>query len=382
MRPRLVVVSYLAHAPFAPRGIRTRALVRALEDRWRIELVAAPAPADAPAGVRRRRFPKVIGRAADLVVLDKHEPWSVRRLLRWEPAADAGLLVGYPFSPHAYAVPRLVAAGIPYVVDMGDPWALTEPSPDMGGLALLRAKRHERRMWNGAAGAVVTTRRQRDALLRLYPRVPVLVRANGFEPVAASGSFDTSFEPANPSVLRLAHFGTIYEARIGVMPFLRLLAEGGRWERIELHQYGAVVAADVRSEPRVEVVLHDPLPWPDAVAATSGYDAALVIGNVDPQVLPSKAVDYLVLPIARIALTPDPADDSLGRYVADKPGWLALAPDDPLAVDRVVRHVSQVWSPSELSPPRSESWPAVAEEIARFLDAVLVPPTRARPVAA
>ena len=35
--PRLVVVSYLAHAPFSPRGARTRALLSELRRQWTVE---------------------------------------------------------------------------------------------------------------------------------------------------------------------------------------------------------------------------------------------------------------------------------------------------------------------------------------------------------
>jgi hypothetical protein len=368
-RRRLVILSALAHAPFAPRGIRTRELLRALEERWDVELIAAPPPPDGPSRVRPRRFPAVVGHLADGVALDRYEPWSVRTLLRWSPQADAALLVGYPFSPHAYAVPRLAAAGIPYAVDMGDPWVLTELAPDTTALALLRARRHERRMWTRAAGAILTTEHQRNSLLRLFPALRVLVRANGFDPATVGAA------PAAARVtgrtLRLAHFGTIYQARVPVVPFLAALADDGPWERVELHQYGTVVPTAPDCDPRVGVVLHDPLPWGHAVAEAAGYDAAIVIGNVDSRVLPSKAVDYLTLPVPRVALTPDPDGDALGRYVRDRPGWLTVSPGERDAPGRLAAHVTRAWSQDDLAAPSSEAWPAVASRVADFLDDVL-----------
>ena len=74
---RLAVVSYLANDPFTPRGTRTRALLRALEQDWAIELHSSSALHAAPhrrAAVRSAR--KVVARVSKRLILDPQEPWS------------------------------------------------------------------------------------------------------------------------------------------------------------------------------------------------------------------------------------------------------------------------------------------------------------------
>src|SRR6516225_4481585 len=123
---RLAVVSYLANDPLTPRGTRTKALLKALARDWEIELHASSAMHAAPHrrwAVRRAR--KVVARVTKRVILDPQEAWSARSFRSWRPEVDAALLIGWPMSPVAYAGSRLRDAGIPYVVDVGDPWVLT-----------------------------------------------------------------------------------------------------------------------------------------------------------------------------------------------------------------------------------------------------------------
>ena len=83
---RLAVVSYLASDPITPRGTRTKALVKALERHWAIELYASSALHAAPhsrAAVRRAR--KIVARVSKRLILDPQEPWSYRRFRSWKP---------------------------------------------------------------------------------------------------------------------------------------------------------------------------------------------------------------------------------------------------------------------------------------------------------
>jgi hypothetical protein len=72
---RLAVVSYLANDPFTPRGMRTRAVPKALERDWALELHSSAALHAAPhrrAAVRRAR--KVVARVGKRLILDPQEP--------------------------------------------------------------------------------------------------------------------------------------------------------------------------------------------------------------------------------------------------------------------------------------------------------------------
>ena len=370
---RLLVVSYLAKDRFAPRGIRTRELLKELRRDWEIDLLCADRlRAETPASVTKARLPKPLRSLIHAVLIDPEEIWSIRHLWPFRfrrgrnPRPEAALLIGYPFSPLAYASARLARRGIPYIVDLGDPWALTARHPTMSGLALLRSRRAEKRMWEAAAGAIVTTAAQARALLELFPRLEVLVRPNGFDPppphtVAAGNRRPDDARDA----LRLVHFGTIYDVRVDIKTFLEKLSESGLWERVEFHQYGLMVS--LRDTAGVSLVVHEPRPWHEVISLAGAYDAALVIGNLDGRQMPSKTVEYLLLPIPRLAVTLDPERDAVADYVADKPGWLVLRPDDADAAERLRAHVDGAWPTVELLPPSSETWKSAAGQIRRFL---------------
>ena len=115
----------------------------------------------------------------------------------------------------------------------------------------------------------------------------------------------------------------------------------------------------------------------DVLGQTTGIDAALVIGNRDRKQLPSKTADYLTLPIPRIAVTQGDGEDALVEYLADKAGWLVLAPDSGDAPKRVREHVTRPWSEEELALPASEEWLVVAQAVAGFArDRLLGQPPR------
>jgi hypothetical protein len=379
---RLALVSYLAHEPYEPRGLRTRAILGELERRCSVDLVAPPQKLRSRERAISSRTRRLSGHLVRSVMIDRFEPWSRQRFGNWNPDADGALLIGYPFSPLAFASRPLSALGIPYVVDMGDPWALTAQRPDTHGLALLRSRRAETRMWSGAAGAVVTTAAQRDALQVKFPELPILVRPNGLE-IGVSGLAPRR-APSDLETLRLVHFGSTYRARMDVRPLLNRLARAGPWQRVEFTQFGQFGADWQRTRrglaAEVDVRLLHPLPWSDLAHRASEFDAALVIGNVDSSLLPSKVVSYLGLAIPRIALTSDPERDAIGTYLRDKNGWLVLRPDASDAAELVRRHISRNWTPAELAAPASESWEVVVREVADFVLGVLKRPEPARPM--
>ncbi len=369
---RIVVVSYLAHDPFSPRGIRTRALVRELERQRLVELIAAPAPSPATDGtpLLHRLTPlaarRWAGRLPDTVLIDRLEAWSRARFRTWEPQADGALLIGYPFSPLSYAASRLAACGIPFAVDVGDPWALTAAQPIVSGLGLARARRAERALWSRAAAAIVTTEVQRDRLQKLFPALPVLVQPNGLDAVDAAPLAAPA--PRGDGRLALAHFGSVYGARIDIRPFLTRLASSGAWREVDLALFGSGGWSRHGLPDNVRLRHEILVPWNEAVVRAREFDAALVIGNIDEGQLPSKAVSYLTLPIPRIAVTLDRQRDATAEYARSRPGWLVVSADATDAARDVRRHVERRWRPEELAPPADESWDVVAARVVRFVD--------------
>jgi len=375
-RPRLIVVSYLAHAPFAPRGIRTRELVVPLLQNWSVELVAGSA---VPAANSRRSqdgrsfVRRTLHLTHSSILLDRFEPWSVRRFFSWRPQAAGALLIGFPFSPIAYAARRLAAVRIPYVVDIGDPWVLTAERPVVRNLARVRAKRAEHRLWAGASGVVVTTQAQAQSLGELFPKLPMLVRPNGL-PLENEARLQADVQRRKShsgSVLRLVHFGDLSSARLDIVPFLTSLDRAGVWEQVEFHQYGSDWTGKLSETGAVRAVFHEPRAWEEIIRIASNYDLAIVVGNRDWKQLPSKAVAYLQLPVPRLAVVGDAETDALANYVKDKAAWLTLNAGANDAARQIEGHLSRRWSVGDLTPPVTESWERISEDVADFVYGVL-----------
>jgi hypothetical protein len=372
-RRRLAIVSALANRPQGPRAVRTRALAEAFGAGWDVELIAQPfhpAPQGAAVPARASRLRRLGGRGVQALLLDRWEPWSRRELGRWTPGVDAALLIGFPFSPLVVASGRLAQAGIPYVVDSGDPWWLTGGATGLRMPGPRRAVAGERRLWEGASGAVLTTRQQADKVAELVPGLPTLVRPNGYIPYPdAPGPSERAPDPAH---LRLVHFGKLEVGRVDLGAFLATLRATGPWQRITFAQYGDDFSEMLDAPPAgVDVERRAALPWEECIAASRQYDLAVVVGNVRPTQLPSKTVEYLTLPVPRLALTSPAPDDTITQYVSGRPGWIAVTAGEPDAGERVAEHVARRWTAEELAPPPEEAWPAVAREVVEFFERCL-----------
>ncbi len=360
MTQSLAIVAFAADQPLSPRGERARAVAAAGRRVAETRLIGP----EGAAAVRRRS--RRTCRVASPWLLDAWEPEAVWALRRLRARPDVGLLVGFPFSGVYWGSRWLARAGVPYVVDLGDPWRLTLPPgqrPPMGGL---RAARCEAYVWRHASGAILTTRLQAEAVRRLFPHLPVAVRPNGYRSVSQTVPADPG---RDPTTLRLVHYGNLYAPRLDIAPLLSGLAACGRWRSIVVTQQGEDWTGVLRRLPAtVRVELRRPSSWDTVISTAAAHDVAIVLGNRNPAQLPSKAVQYLSLPIPRLAIVGDHPDDALRAYVRDKPGWLTLGWDiaAPAAGAAVAAHLARGWGQDELAPPPGESWEAVAAEVVEF----------------
>lgn len=369
-RGRIVVVSGFGGDAMSPRGQRTQQLIEALRRDHEVELLSMPARGHrGGSGATGRSIPRrLASEAVRLLLFDRWEPWARRRFSRWQPEADAAVLVVAPWSPAAIASRGLRRRGIPYVIDIGDPWAIGLAKPG-NTIAARRALRAEAPIWEGASGAILTTRQQADRMRAKYPRLPIMVRPNGFEVPEGAPATDAGSRKPTRSVLRLAHFGVLYAARLDITPFLARLQQSGIWDSIRFDQYGGDPDGMLNRCPAgIEVVNHDAIPWPEVMAKTSEFDAVVVLGNELGELLPSKALQYLTLAVPRIAVTDTGRDDALTDFARDHSGWLAISPTEPEAGRQVEEHVFRDWTAAELEPPAADAWPAVAAELAAFVE--------------
>jgi glycosyltransferase involved in cell wall biosynthesis len=373
---KFVVVAWSGAVPIhlSPRGQRARHLVSALREYGNVERVGGSNIPQWLAGSSERMtsswYRQLARRIVYSVLIDKYEFAVWRELRSWHPHADAAVLVAYPCSPLSIAARKLTGRSIPYIVDIGDPWILTNPTPEGGRLRKWRAKRQERKLWNSAVGAIVTTETQGDALKDLFPHLRVLVRPNGYrtndedlvdQQVSAAPAHDTD-------ELHLVHYGSLYGERVNFGKIFRSLAMSGRWKNIILHQYGSDWENMLSSiSDCCEIRYRPPITWSEVLSGARMFHAAIVIGWCNPRQMPSKAVQYLTLPIPRLAMVTPDSTDALARYVADKPGWILVNDEDDDVAQIIADHVSKPWADADLEAPDDESWANVERVLGAFI---------------
>lgn len=380
-----IVVSFADDGPYSPRVQRAGHLATALEQLdFRVERV--PGPPGHAVGPFKATLPRrVARRALRPLVLDSFEIPARLALRGWKPSGGGALLIGWPFSPIYIAASHLIAAGIPYVVDAGDPWALTEPLPVPRSrfLSLRRAKAAEAFLWRHAAAGVVTTRTQASSLRALFPSLNLLCRPNGYttaaEPVTrreparavADDALDRGarrVDGASAGELRLVQFGSVNPAKLPIGGWLSRLRDAAGLTRVRFANYGPADRPELlqTQDPAVVVEFHDPVDWGRACQIARGFDAAVVVANRNPAELPSKSVQYLTLPVPRIALTASRDRGELGAFAAQRPGFIAVGVDSREDIPRMITHLRRAWSDEELSPPAGDAWAEVAREVVGF----------------
>jgi hypothetical protein len=368
--PEAIVVSFAGGN--SPRTERTARITQALEGDFGYRVERVPAPRHGPDGLEVPLKPalqrRLVRRALQPVLLDEWE-LAARGMLRgWKPSARGAVVIGWPYSPIYLAARRLVAAGVPYVVDVGDPWVVTAKPGDWGhewGRIRGRAGAAETFLWENAAAGVVTAPTQARRLQSLFPNLNLLCRPNGYNPTEVAFEGEEVREAAGDE-LRLVQFGAVYEVRLPIGPWLSRLRRAAGCEKLVFANYGFMPRPELlqSSDPAVVVESHDRVDWRRALEIARGFDAAIVAGNQDPAQVPSKAVEYLTLPIPRIAVTSG-ADSDLASFAAGQTGYIAVDIDSDEDITRALAHLRRTWS-SELTPPPGESWDAVARQIAEF----------------
>jgi hypothetical protein len=386
-----IVVSFAEFAgdlPISPRIQRTAHLTAALEREFEFRVARVPEHLGRTAHQDRKSLPRGLARKAlSPLVLDPLEIPARVVMRGWRPVGRGALLIGWPYSPIYLAASHLVAAGIPYVVDVGDPWVLTDPAPSRWPhhLSDLRARAAETFLWRHAAAGVMTTETQASSLQALFPDLDLLVRPNGYltadEPEEQAAPADAGSDDGE---LRLVHFGSINSARAPIGEWLSTVPGAAGIGRVRFANYGPVDRPELvhADDPAVTVEVHDPVDWARACEIARSFDAAVVVTNANPAKLPSKAIQYLTLPVPRIALTVGGNGGELAAFAAQRPGFVAVGLDSPEDVPRMVTHLRRVWSDEELSPSAGDSWSEVAREVVQFAihswDRAAVPRARRR----
>jgi hypothetical protein len=275
-----------------------------------------------------------------------------RRLRRVEADERPDLVyaIGLPTAMLTAGAAIAADLDLPLIADIGDPWAGEG-----------RAERRERDAVLAAAAGLVTTTlplaEQFQPLLR--PGAPVVLAPAGGELRRRAGS-----ERERPLIV---HLGTINEGRIAPEPAYEALAA--------LHAEGVI---EFRSHvggwrEGLHELPHPHLPLLDHAAAldlTAEASAALVLGNVSREQLPSKA--YEIACTETWALCVCDRDDDPTVTLLERTGHAICAPaNERGAITSAVQTIlARELRGDRPTPDPAQAWEGRIDEIAEFVERV------------
>ena len=250
--------------------------------------------------------------------LDRHRgaSWGqaaahrARELLEREQF-DAVVSCGPPHPPHPAIREVAHAAGVPFVLDLRDPWSLLQRLPEAvaSPVWLGLARRDEGRCVADAALVVATTEAHRDALRRRYPEAQARI-------IAVRNGCDDDPIPrlSRESRFVVRYAGSIYLDRDPRQLFraaARLIAaEGLTPDRFALEFMGHVSSHDgvpleelARQEGVAEHVrVRPPRPRPEALDFLAGATMLALLPQDSDMAIPAKVFEYLRHPAWLLAL--------------------------------------------------------------------------------
>jgi hypothetical protein len=256
---------------------------------------------------------------------------------------DAVVSCGPPHMPHEAARRIARRRGLPFVMDLRDPWSLL---PDLNqhyasALWFAIAERHERRAVRDATLVVMNTEPARDAMREKYPeaRDRIVAVLNGYddEPVPASrhgARFTIAYAGSlymnrDPRLLFRAARRVIEELSLSPTQFA--MAFIGNTET-----YGGTPLVELAREEGVAPFVETGGPRPRSEALQFLADATMLVNLPQDATLcvPSKVFEYMQFSAWVLALEPkgSATERVLRNTTAD-----VVAPDDVDGIARVLR---------------------------------------------
>lgn len=255
------------------------------------------------------------------------------RILQTSPA-DAVISVSLPITAHRVGMALQARFRLPWLADVGDPFAA--PGWEICNPVLYgkRARRLERRILQAADGVVVTGEKLRSWLMQQYNLERVWVAPPLLHPVPKT----TPARQKKDRHYRFGYFGAFYppiREPFAMLDLFRRFHEEGL--DFTLHIYGELLPGYLSLFRQYAwVQLHGLRSREEAQQKMSEMDVLVNVGNKNPFLLPSKAVNYLAAerPLVHIqALT----EDAFMEFVAPYGKTLRLGPDTPHAL-QTLRH--------------------------------------------
>lgn len=284
---------------------------------------------------------------------------EVRELLR-ERSADAIVSCGPPHPPHVAIAREADRAGIPFVLDLRDPWSLLQRIPEAVASPLGRAlaRIDERAAIDTAALVVVTSDRHRDALRAVHP-----ARAGRIITVRNGSDDDPLPAPSPGEKFVIGYAGSVYLDRDPSALF-RAAGRLIRERQLTPDRFGIEFMGHVRTHDGVSLeeiarregvadhlALHPPAPRTAAFAFLARTSLLVLLPQDSDYAIPAKLFEYVRFPAWILALTaPEsamgevlrgtsarlvPPDDAQGIYLALRDAFEAhLRGDHPVPVEQ------------------------------------------------
>ena len=242
-----------------------------------------------------------------------------RKLMRKEKY-DAMISVSLPFTGHCVGLALKKCYGLPWIVDIGDPFSFMNETPVNNHVLFGWLNyRTESKVLQNADYVTVTTDGTRTEYLRCFPDVagnkisvipPLFVAPTNVDELAP---FFTGLNK-----IRLVFAGTLYSKIRNpavLLEFFSSLLTTEIAEHLELHFFGVMNDCEpyferYRELMGVKIFLHGLVSRASAVRAMKDATILVNIGNSTAYQLPSKVVEYVMLGKPVFNITKLPSDSS------------------------------------------------------------------------
>jgi glycosyltransferase involved in cell wall biosynthesis len=319
--------------------------------------------------------------ASAISLPDRGRGWVLRaalcaRGLLRENEFDCVVSSGPPHSAHVAAWLATAGTGVPFWIDMRDPWAVTykvhaPPDPFI---------RHERRfqawleglVFARAARVLVNTKESRDELLKSRPHLQPVYFPNGVDRESLPLRTPQGIERGS-----MAHVGTLYAGRSfsPVFAAMRLLAEKGCAGATDLRLH---IAGPLESPHReimqgeiealglgAQVKAHGILSRPNALELLSRAEMALVLAQNQPLCVPAKLYESVALGTPTLVIA---EPDSAAAGEARRVGAMTVDAGDVAGISALLADMLAGKLSDVVEPKAAISY----EDLARDLDTLLV----------
>ncbi len=294
--------------------------------------VAVPSKAGLESPLSKR---SLLARLSDLLVVpDSRQSWAWGAYRRMKPlvkshSVKAILSSGPPHSAHLAAYLCKRKFGLPWVIDLRDPWCANPYEQPLSDLAKGLNYNLERRCFNLADAILANTEPARQLILERYPDMAqekVVTLPNGIDEEDYANLKPKPFWTSSHRPV-MVHAGSLYSKRNPKQLFHALgivKRQGGLLPRfLFVGTVDASVDASIRGVIQAEGLSDDveflaPLSRGDCLQGMLAADGLLLIGDAEPIQLqiPAKLFEYLYLqkPILSLFPSNSPVNNYLNEY--------------------------------------------------------------------